>query len=258
MRGTLPLGASLVNICRPPRTAPWHCRRRLRTRARAFVRLPLTHLEKLLPGARQAPRRPRAPTAETLPVAPLATLLSVPDQPPRQPGDAQPLEDLWAHMARELAGNSDSPASVKIMSAVTGMLRPGCFAVDQLVQAYSMHIESPGPMADAAVRAAEQHWESACQATLVDETRKRLRDDAAQAVARRRRAPPPVESVVAGLDGHNDMGYDLGLHLQGLRGTWHRLWASIAMGSALGDSPEQRECVATIRRQFESLLGRAL
>lgn len=161
-------------------------------------------------------------------------------------------------MARELAARPDSPASLRIMSAVAEVTRPRRRAVEQLVQAYAMQLQSPGAMADASVLAAEHHWETVCGVPIDDDVRDGLRDDAASFIARRRSTPPPVESVVAGLDGQTDVGYDLGIHLQGLRGTWHRLWASIAMGASLGDSPEQQECVATVRAQFESMLGRAL
>jgi hypothetical protein len=161
-------------------------------------------------------------------------------------------------MARELAARPDSPASLKIMSAVAEATLPRRRAVEQLVQAYTLQLQSPGPMADASVRAAERHWETVCGVPIDDDVREGLREDAAGSIARSRSKPPPVESVVAGLDAKTDVGYDLGIHLEGLRGTWHRLWAAIAMGASLGETPEQRECVATVRAQFESILGRAL
>lgn len=164
----------------------------------------------------------------------------------------------WGALARELAANPDSPTSLKIMSAIGQALRPSRQAAEQLVHAYLVQLESPGDKADAAALAAEKHWEAACHAELDDALRQHLRDEAARSLARRRRMPPAVELVVAGLEGRTDTGYALGLHLEGLKGTWHRLWAAIALGHALGDSPEQHDCVAAVRGQFEELLGRPL
>lgn len=96
------------------------------------------------------------------------------------------------------------------------------------------------------------------EATLTQEVMIGLKDEAVALVERRRRQPPPMESIVAGVGEPVDMGYELSLHLNGLRGTWHRLWASIAMGAMMGESPEQEETVLTVRAQFERLLGRSL
>jgi hypothetical protein len=87
---------------------------------------------------------------------------------------------------------------------------------------------------------------------------KQFRDDAQQLVADRRRGPPRIENVVAGVAGRSDSGYELGVHMHGLRGTWHRPWASISAARLWGESPEQQECVATVREQFETQLGRTL
>lgn len=56
-----------------------------------------------------------------------------------------------------------------------------------------------------------------------------LREDPQKLVERRLRHPPTLESIVQGVDGLSDVGYENGLHLLGLRGNWHRLWAAIAM-----------------------------
>jgi hypothetical protein len=50
----------------------------------------------------------------------------------------------------------------------------------------------------------------------------------------------------------------MGIHMQGLRGSWHRLWASIAMGPMLGTGPAQLACITDVRHQFESQFGRPL
>lgn len=183
----------------------------------------------------------------------------MPDKPEPSSGPGKDVpHGPWEALARQLAANPDSPTSLKIMSALGQALRPSRQAAEQLVHAYTAQLESPGDKVDAAVLAAERHWEATCRTELDDALRQQLRDEAARALARRRRAPPAVESVVAGLEGRTDTGYDLGLHLEGLRGTWHRLWAAIALGCALGDSAEQQGCVATVRGQFEEILGRSL
>jgi hypothetical protein len=166
--------------------------------------------------------------------------------------------DPWSRAIRMLAANPDSPESLRIMSTVNACLRPSRQAVDQLVQAFAHQMVNPGEVADAAVQAATAHWESVCRSPLSAEVRQDLLEDATRLVARCRRTPPPIESVVAGVGDSHDFGYDLGLHLEGLVGTWHRLWAALALGRVMGESTDLRECVSIVRTQFEALLGRAL
>lgn len=168
------------------------------------------------------------------------------------------LDDRWLQLAREVATNPDSPTSLRIMSAVNEAMRPGSQAASQVIEALAGQIEAPGERAEAAVAAAVRHWESVCKASLAPDVLNGMREDAAALVQRRLRQPPPIESIVAGVGVPVDMGYDLSLHLQGLRGTWHRLWASIALGVMMGESEEQAEAVGTVRKQFEQLLGRSL
>lgn len=175
-----------------------------------------------------------------------------------KPRSGTPPDGVWEAMARELASNPDSPASLRIQSAIGAALRPRQAAVDQVVQAFVQQLEAPGPGADAAIRAALGHWGSECGAAPSEDLLEGFRQEARSAVERRRRQPPAVESIVADAAGRLDAGYALGVDLGGLRGTWHRLWASISMGRQFGDSPEQRACVAEVRAQFEALLGRAL
>jgi hypothetical protein len=74
----------------------------------------------------------------------------------------------------------------------------------------------------------------------------------------KRRGPPPIESIVAGIEGRTDIGYDTGIHLVGLKGAWHRLWAAIALGVQFGADEHQAACEATVREQLEQALGRQL
>lgn len=166
--------------------------------------------------------------------------------------------DALSRAVRELATNPDSPTSLRILSAVNASMRPRGAAVQQVLEALAEQIERPSAGADLAVAAATKHWEAVCQTALTDELLQDWRREARDLSESRQRVPPPIEAVVVGVDARTDTGYDLGVHLEGLRGTWHRLWAAIAMGRAWGDSAEQRECVATVRAQFDEQLGRAL
>lgn len=168
------------------------------------------------------------------------------------------MDDRWLQLAREVATNPDSTASLRIMSAVNGAMKPAKQAAAQVIEALAAQIEAPGEHADAAVAAAVRHWESVCNASLAPDVLNGMREDAAALIQRRRRQPPPMEAIVAGVGEPVDMGYDLSLHLNGLRGTWHRLWASIALGVMMGESEEHAEAVGTVRQQFEQLLGRSL
>ena len=49
-----------------------------------------------------------------------------------------------------------------------------------------------------------------------------------------------------------------GIHLEGLEGTWHRLWGIISLVFGFGDDVETDEGVAAVRAQFEELLGRTM
>jgi hypothetical protein len=131
-------------------------------------------------------------------------------------------------------------------------------AVGQLLAALAEQTGHPGDTTDAAVGAAVRHWETACGAPLSVDVLETLRQEAIELAAQRKRQPPAVESIVAGVGERTDVGYALHTHMEGLRGTWHRLWAAIAMGRLWSDTPEQQECVAEVRSQFEGVLGRAL
>lgn len=168
------------------------------------------------------------------------------------------IDERWIDLARKVTANPDDPASLRIMSAVNDAMRPAAKAAAQVVEALVEQLDAPSERTEAAVAAAVRHWESVCKSPMDSEVLRGMKDEAVALVERRRRQPPPMESIVAGVGEPVDMGYELSLHLNGLRGTWHRLWASIALGSMMGESPEQEEAVQTVRKQFEGLLGRSL
>jgi hypothetical protein len=74
----------------------------------------------------------------------------------------------------------------------------------------------------------------------------------------RRNGPPPIESIIKDAAGRQDVGYTLRVHLQGLRGTWHRLWAMIGTAEIFGDTDDMAEGVSALRGQFEQELGRPM
>lgn len=165
---------------------------------------------------------------------------------------------IWGAMARELANNPDSPASLRIRSAVNSALRPVNDCVEQLRVAIKSLLVEPSDRARIAFDAAKAGWEAATQSKLTDDIVEGLRAECAQELERGRRGPPPIESIVEGVQDRSDVGYREGLHLHGLRGSWHRLWALVALGVALGEDEEHGQAVAAMRDQFESVLGRAL
>ena len=180
-----------------------------------------------------------------------------PSEPPKRV-EVKPGEDIWSAMLRELASNPDSPASLRIMSAINRSLQPRNSAADQLVEALARQQEGDdNEGARAAVHAAKAHWEKACEATLDDALMAQFNQEARELVDRRQRLPPAVESIVVGVADRLDVGYSMGVHMEGLRGTWHRLWAAICT-ARLWNTVEPDDTVTVIRAQFEALLGRAL
>lgn len=67
--------------------------------------------------------------------------------------------------------------------------------------------------------------------------------------------PPPIETILPEVAGRTDIGYAKGLHLVGLRGTWHRLWAMMVLQEQMGGAEEG---IAEVREQLEQILGRPL
>lgn len=72
-----------------------------------------------------------------------------------------------------------------------------------------------------------------------------------------RSGPPQIETIVNDAVGRTDVGYTLRVHMHGLRGIWHRLWAIIVTADMLGDEGMQTG-VAEVRAQLERQLGRAM
>lgn len=75
---------------------------------------------------------------------------------------------------------------------------------------------------------------------------------------RPRKGSPDMNGILASRPAITDTGYRLGIHLEGVEGTWHRLWAIIALTCGLGDDVDQDDGVATVRAQFEQVLGREM
>ena len=79
--------------------------------------------------------------------------------PPKTKLEQRPGESVWETMARELASNPDSPASLNIMSAVGRAMKPRTQAVDQVVAALEEQLREDGEAQRAALQAAIQYWE---------------------------------------------------------------------------------------------------
>ena len=178
--------------------------------------------------------------------------------PPKTKLVQRPGESVWETMARELASNPDSPASLHIMSAIGQAMRPRSQAVDQVVAALEEQLHEDGEPQRAALQAAIQYWERECGTPMDSSLLADLQKTARERIERKRRQPPALESILSSRPAMTDTGYRLGIHLEGLEGTWHRLWGIICLVYGLGNDIETDEGVATVRAQFEELLGRAM
>jgi hypothetical protein len=168
-------------------------------------------------------------------------------------------ESPFLAAARELVRNPDSPASLQIMSAISGALTPQARAVSQLTLALEGQLAEDGPSQQAAVGAAIFSWEKACGTKMEPALLAEMRDSARESRQQKRRRPPPLSSIVKDLpSGTTDTGYALGVHLVGIQGTWHRLWAIIGLTYSFGDEPATDDGVAAVRVEFEGILGRAM
>jgi len=178
--------------------------------------------------------------------------------PPKTKLELRPDEDIWTAMARELASNPDSPASLKIMSAVNQAMSPRSQAVDQVVQALEAQLRQDSEQERAAVQAAIQHWERECGVQMESSLLEDLTRSARQRIEHSRRQPPSMDSILSSRPQTTDTGYQLGLHLEGLEGTWHRLWGMICLVFSFDGNVANDPGVATVRSQFEARLGRTM
>lgn len=167
-------------------------------------------------------------------------------------------ESPWEAMARELATNPDSPASLKIMSIVGQALAPAQAAVEQLIESLAVDLDQSTEQTREAVSAATAYWEKVTRQVISPRMRAEFETDARARVERRRNRPPDLHSIIPDASGRTDIGYEQSLHLEGLHGTWHRLWASIAFDFAFPTADGESRAVEEIRRQFEEQLGREM
>ena len=181
-----------------------------------------------------------------------------PKKPPPTKLEVSPGESVWAALARELARNPEGPVALQVQAAMGRALAPRQQAVQQVLEALGAQIEQDGEPQRAAVAAAIAHWERQTGAPMKAELLEGLRQEAREAAELRRRQPPTMQEILHTVPTGTDVGYELGVHLHGLQGTWHRLWASMCLCYSFGDDPSTEMTVCTVRKQFEQLLGRSL
>lgn len=181
---------------------------------------------------------------------------------PRPPTSRPPPpgESPWAAAARELASNPESPQSLRIRSAFNAALAPREKAIQQLVDALEAQLGSvpPDPAQEAAVTAAIAHWQNACGAQMEPALLEDLREQAARQATQKRNRPPQMSAILNPMPAATDVGYQLGIHLQGLEGTWHRLWGILRLTYQFGDDPDVDSGCQEVRQQFETVLGRQI
>lgn len=139
-------------------------------------------------------------------------------------------------------------------------LAPRSRAVQQLVDALESQLQSaePNQAHEAAVAAATAHWEKVCGGPMDAATLDLMREEASAQAAKKANRPPAMSSVLSATPEMTDVGYGLGLYLDGLEGTWHRLWALMSLTIQFGDDPDVDAGCAEVRQQFEKILGRVL
>lgn len=159
---------------------------------------------------------------------------------------------------RDLATNPDSPASLRIMSEVSRLIAPIERARNQVLDALDAQLTNDGEHERAALSAAVRHWEAVCNDAMSERDLEEMRERARERRSRLRRLPPPIDTILGAQPTTTDTGYKLGVHLHGLEGTWHRLWAIISLAHSFGGNIQADPGVAEVRDQFEGILGRAL
>lgn len=172
--------------------------------------------------------------------------------------EALPGESLWIAMARELASNPDSVPSLNILSAVNSSMKPRVLAVNQVIAALEDQLLDDGEVQRAALQAAIQYWERECGTAMDDTLLDGFKRSAHERMQSKRRQPPKMDTILSSRPETTDTGYELGIHLEGLEGTWHRLWAIICLAFGFGDDIEADEGVVEVRAQFEGALGRPM
>jgi hypothetical protein len=184
--------------------------------------------------------------------------MPAPKKPPPSKLEVPPGESVWAALARELARNPEGPVGLHVQSAMGRVLAPRWQAVEQVLEALGAQIAQEGESQRAAVAAAIAYWERETGAPMDAELLEELRQEARKSAERRTRQPPAMQNILHAMPAVTDVGYELGVHLHGLQGTWHRLWASMCLCYSFGDDPSTESMVRTVRAQFEQLLGRPL
>ncbi len=154
--------------------------------------------------------------------------------PPKKQMELRPGESIIDAAIRELASNPDSPMSLKIMSAVSHAVAPRQRAADQVVDALEGQLLQPGEVQQEAVKAAILHWEREFKESMPSGMLGDLEHEARERIRKRSRQPPRMDSILKSYPATTDTGYDLGVHLEGLKGTWHCLWACFRWCKASG------------------------
>lgn len=159
---------------------------------------------------------------------------------------------------RELSANPDSPASLHIMSSMSRAIAPYERSRNQVLEALESQLAHDGETERAALSAAINHWERTFKIKLNDGDLAEMRDEASKRIVQRKRMPPTMDSILECQTKSTDTGYKLGVHLHGIEGTWHRLWGIISLAHSFGSDIQSDDGVATVREQFQAILGREL
>lgn len=135
----------------------------------------------------------------------------------------------WESMARELAQRPNSPASLRIMSALSRSVAPVQAAVAVVKRAIFDQVSRPGPEADAAFASAKLHWErltcGEMDAGLESELRKEV--EAERLSRNDRRGPPDINQVIAVRE-----QFETALGRAMTEGEWSRLETDVSAHAA--------------------------